>query len=774
MSGKTVGITIRAFDKASATVQRINRKIDTMAEPAVRVGRSFGQLREAVNNNRLLKGLDRISDRTRRIGENMSRMVSLPILGGGALMMRTAVGFDQAMNEVEAVSQAPMEAMKALREQAKLLGSETAFSASEAAGGMAFLARAGWDADQILSGMPDMLNLASATGTSLERVADVASNIMGAFNLPATEAGRIADVLAGVTASANVDINQLAESMKHAAPIAAQYGLSVEETAAAVGLLGNVGLQGGVAGTAVKNLMLGLTAPSSESAKALSALGVNATDAEGNTRNLTDVLTELGGRLSDLGSGEQQAALAKIFGREGLSGATELIKQARTGELAKYQEEVSNLEGRALSMAQIMMKGAPGAMKGFVSAMEALSIAIAESGILESITEVTRGVTEFLRELSRTNPEVLDLGVKIALAAAAIGPLLIGVGFAFKGLRVLGAAALYAAPLITGVKWAVHLLSLAIRANPIGAIITALIGLGYVLYTQWDHIVAYFKDKFAAIGQAFNDGFWNGIVTAFMEFHPITLLSDAFYGLLDWITGMDTKAATAAFIDNMLAGLKTFWDAIPGWFEERWQAITDWLSGISLEGVGETIVQSLLDGLKSDWESVTGWLQDKIDALSALVPDWMKGPDAEGRAARGDLPPSAGLPPYRGTSTPGVTAQGPLAQMRGLRPGAGVTATVKAAGRPAGALTATVPGPSGMSLPAVPQGGAKVERIDVGTVESRTSQNTRIDAPVNVNLTVNGLAEVDVVRREAEAATRRALAEWERRQENAASGALYD
>lgn len=400
--------------------------------------------------------MKRIARSADRVGRQMTRNFSLPASILGGLTLRTAIDFETAMNRVEAKTQASGEEMERMTALARDLGATTAFTATQAGEGMAYLAQAGFDVNSILGTTPHLLNLAAAAEIDLGRAADIASNIMGQFGLEASEAGRVADVLAATTASSNVDMTQLADTMKMAGPIAKEFGLSLEDTAAATGLLGNIGVQGTIAGTALRTSLLGLTAPTSEASKMLEALNISTRDTAGDMRPLPGILADFARSISEMGSGDRLKAVETLFGRYGLSGATELVRLAENGGLVRFADQLNNVTGASQRMADTMMKGAPGAVRELSSAFQEMMLAVANSGILEMFTDITRRITGFIRQLGETNPEILKWGTLIAAAAVVLGPLVIGAGLLVSAITAIGGAvALVATPiglLIAGIS----------------------------------------------------------------------------------------------------------------------------------------------------------------------------------------------------------------------------------------------------------------------------------------------------------------------------------
>ncbi len=440
-----VGIKLTAFDRVTTTLKRVSTSLNKMTSSTKRAVNRFKLLQ--LKTESLRNSLNRMGRGLRNVGSTLVSRLSLPLTAIAGGVIATAASFEKGMNKVRALTGATGKDFLAMRNLAKELGATTKFSATQAAEGMAFLGMAGFNTNEILQATPALLNLAAASNIELGRAADIASNIMGAFNLKATEAGRVADVLAAVTASANVDMEQLSETMKFAGPIAFQFGATLEETAAAAGLLGNLGIQGSNAGTALKRAFLGLASPAGKAAKVLSQIGIRVADSSGNMRRFGDIMTDLGNKLGKLPQQTRLQVLNAVFGKIGITGAAALQRFARTGELEKFTKSMQNVTGRAKQMADIMNEGAAGSLIALKSALEGFAIAIADSGILKMFTDIVKRITAFVRQITKTNPLILKLSFFLGLVVAALGPLLISLGLVVSilpaiitGLSAIGAA----------------------------------------------------------------------------------------------------------------------------------------------------------------------------------------------------------------------------------------------------------------------------------------------------------------------------------------------
>lgn len=301
-------------------------------------------------------------------------------------------GFEEGMDGVAAVTQATDEQMKALVATARKLGAETRYSATEAAQGMAFLGQAGFTTEQIIAAMPGTLDLATAGQLGLAEAADIASNVLAGFGLAATEATRTADVLAMGAAASNTNVQGLGDAMKYIAPLAAAMGISMEESAAAIGILSNAGLKGSEAGTGLRGMLASLASPTREAATILQAYGVQLDEVNPATRSLSEVIHRLAG--AGLSAGDAM----EIFGREAAPAMLALTSKADGfDELA---DKITKSKGAAKEMATVMGSNLRGDFKELDSAVEELVLKIGDAGLLQVLRDGTVATTDFVRAIN--------------------------------------------------------------------------------------------------------------------------------------------------------------------------------------------------------------------------------------------------------------------------------------------------------------------------------------------------------------------------------------
>lgn len=477
MSDFPVSIKLKAIDRISRVTQRATKGLERLKRVTKRLSNHTKLLTD--KTKRLRMAMSKVGSGARKVGQNLTTRVTAPLAIAGGFMIKAAADFEQGMNRVQALSGATGDQFDVMRNKAKELGATTKFSATEAADAMGFLAQAGFDAGQITGSIEPTLQLAASANIDLAESADIVSNVLTGMKLKVEDLGRANDVLVNTFTSTNVDLVQLGASFRKVGPIAATMGISIEETAAAIGLLGNAGIQAEEAGTGLRNVLINIAKPSNEAKRALAKLGIPKSqliDSQGNVKSLTALMEAFSK------SGANAADLTAIFGKRAGPQFAALLGQGI--EAFKKQVEISKKSGTTARIAEVQNKGAAGAMRGLKSAVEGLAIAVADSGVLEFFTNMVKKITEFTRNISKANPELLKIGAIIGAVAAAIGPLLIGFGFMVMGLKPLVALFPF---VIAGFK---TLFALMI-ANPIGLTVTAIAALvaGIVLLVKhWDTV----------------------------------------------------------------------------------------------------------------------------------------------------------------------------------------------------------------------------------------------------------------------------------------------
>ena len=271
------------------------------------------------------------------LGYSLYKPVSQASDFESAMARVNAVAFSGGNNRTAEQKAANAEALKALEEQARELGRATQYTAVQAAQTQENLARAGFSSNEIISAMPGLLSMAAAEGMDLANAADIAASTLRGFNLSADQTARVADVLAQTSAASNTSIAALGDSMKYVAPVASGLGISVEEVSAMLGVMANAGIKGSQGGTALRAALNRLSKEPKAVAKALGELGIKSRDADGNMRDMSELLTALQGKLKGMGSADQMKYLSNIFGTEAAAGMLAVMNSAVDGTLGQLK-----------------------------------------------------------------------------------------------------------------------------------------------------------------------------------------------------------------------------------------------------------------------------------------------------------------------------------------------------------------------------------------------------------------------------------------------------
>lgn len=386
----------------------------------IRAGRAYVELGASMDklNRDLTQAQQRLNAWSS--GARSAMISAFAIATPVALATKTFAEFDDQMRLVQAVTGATGAQFEKLTEQAKELGRTTSWTAAEAAQGMISLGRAGFKSDEIEASIAGVMDLARATGTEIGPATDIASNALRAFRLEASEMTRVVDVLTATANGSAQTLEDLGEAFKYVAPLAAETGLTIEDTAKIVGALANFGVRGSQAGTVLKAIQTRM-ASDSKAQELYLDLGIDITDAEGNLRKVNDVLLELGDRLRNVPSGERLAMIKTLFGQYGLTGVA-----ITTANFRELNDAIDNADGTAARTAQTMDAGLGGAIRIMESAIEGAAIAIGESLVptltkgANTLEDAATRFTAFVQEHPNAITNVVKLTGSIGALSAGV------------------------------------------------------------------------------------------------------------------------------------------------------------------------------------------------------------------------------------------------------------------------------------------------------------------------------------------------------------------
>lgn len=592
--------------------------MDSYRNATARVGKELEQtaakdakLRKAMQN-KIAADVNAKSARS-DLGSTLATtaVMAAPFVG----MLSKAADFEAVMSKVKAITVSDDKAMQQLTATARELGEKTMFSATQAGEAMTYLGMAGWNSQQIMAGMPGLLNLAAASGTDLARTADIVSDDLTAFGLGAEHAGHMADVFAKTSTKTNTNVEMLGETMKYAAPVAHAFGASLEETAALTGIMANSGIKASAAGTALRSGFLRLAGTSAKSTKAIEEMGLSlseataqqeearaalaslgiAMDDTNGPRKMGAIVRELADKTKDMSKEQRLATLATIFGTNAASAWVAVIDQGPDA-LDQLTKELENSDGAAAAMAETMQNNARGAMIRLQSATESVAISIGGT-MLPTLAELGDSLANeaaYVSKVASEHPELTEAIIKTSFAV-------MGMVIAYKTIRavyysVMAAHAAYklmmeservatmrnviasgihrasmiassiAMYATAAAQWA---LNTAMSANPIGLVIIAIVALIAAFVWLGTH--------FQAVSE-FCTSMWESPTAAIIAFMmgPIGWLIYAAMGLIAnwdqvkaWFTLLweDPKAALSQFYDWVMSKLGGLFD----WISEKWE-----------------------------------------------------------------------------------------------------------------------------------------------------------------------------------------------------------
>lgn len=396
------------------------------------------------------------------MGKVLSTAVTLPLLGIAATSIKVGNEFQAQMSRVQAIAGATGGELDKMKAQAIELGAKTAFSAKEAAQGMENLASAGFQVNEIMDAMPGVLDLAAVSGGDVAASSEAMASSLRAFGLEAGQAGHVADVFARAAADTNAETVDMAEAMKYVAPVAHSMGLSLEETAASIGIMADAGIKGSQAGTTLRGALSRIAKPTKAMVKSMDQLGVSFYDANGKMIPLREQIAQLKTATAGLTQEERNRHLVTLYGQNSLSGMLALL-DAGPEKLDKMTNALINSDGAAREMAETMQDNLASKIEQMGGAFESAAIVIQQ--ILEpALTKVVGGITKLIEAFLSMSPVGQKMVVIFAGMVAALGPLLLIAGTVVTTMVKLRIAMQFLGPAFMGTMGTIALVVAAFYA----------------------------------------------------------------------------------------------------------------------------------------------------------------------------------------------------------------------------------------------------------------------------------------------------------------------
>lgn len=494
---RVISTCIQFIDKFTAPSKETLKAMRKMSSEAKAAGKSIKSAGDTIAN----------------AGSKVTKSVTVPIAGVGVAAVKTAADYESAMSNVQAITGATGDDFKKLTQLGKDLGASTAWSAQECAEAMQYTGMAGWTAQQNIDGLKGILDLASASGTELARTSDIMTDAISAFGYKASDSAKFADVMTKACTAANVSVDTLGESYKYCGAICGTMGYSIDEVTTSLAVMGNMGIKGSQAGTALKNAISNMAAPTKNMKAAMDDLGISITNQDGSMKSWGDVIKNLQGSFKGL-SQDQQAAYAKqLFGKESMAGMLAIINTS-TKDYNALADSIKNSGGAANDAAQTRLNNLNGQLTLLKSALEGAAITIGDklSPYIKSAVTWVQKATDWFNGLSDAQVNTI---MKIAGVVAAIGPAIMIFGKLTSGI---GQAVLTFGKISGAIAKAGGVLGLI--TSPAGIVIGVLAGVAaaaFLIIKNWDKVkpaVMKVKDAFTSVMPSIKQTIANAISAA--------------------------------------------------------------------------------------------------------------------------------------------------------------------------------------------------------------------------------------------------------------------
>lgn len=558
-----------------------------------------------------------------KAGKSLTKNVTVPVIGLGVAAVKTAADFEKGMSNVQAVAGATSGEMDLLREKAKEMGAKTKFSASESADAFSYMAMAGWKTKEMLDGIEGIMYLAGATGEDLAQTSDIVTDALTAFGLKASDTNRFVNVLAQTANASNTSVSLMGETFKYVAPVAGALGYSIEDASVAIGLMANSGIKASNAGTALRSILTNMSKPGKSAKEAMEKLGLSLTDASGNMKPLNTLMTEMRGKFAGLSEAQKAQYAASLAGKTGMSGLLAIVNSSQK-DFDSLTASINNSAGAAEKMYNVANDNLNGKLTILKSTVESVAISFGDR-LTPYVGKLSDYAQKLADKINGLSDEQVDLIVKIAGVAAAVGPVLL----------IVGKAMTKGAKMIKGIKKitnAMKLAKVAIGAlNPtvliVIGVVAALAVAAVVVYKNWDKI----KKFFSGLGATLKI-----MAGKFSEFVASSKVKGTYLGAIFQNIGNYVNGVKQTF-----KGIITFVKGVfTGDWKSAWEGVKNIFKGVF--GTLGAVVKAPINGVIGIINSAIGHINKvKID-----VPEWV--PVIGGKTFGSNIPKIPLL--YKGTN----------------------------------------------------------------------------------------------------------------------------
>lgn len=586
------------------------------------------------------KDIEKAGQSISKVGAGLTTAVTVPLAGAATAAVKTAADFESAMSNVHAIMGDTYD--DSLPKFAQQLGATTAWSAQEVAQAMQYTGMAGWTAQENIEGLKGILDLASASGTDLALTSDIVTDAISAFGYTAADSALFADTMTAACTSANVSVETLGESYKYCGALAGTMGYELDQVTTALAVMGNNGIKGSQAGTALRSAISNLAAPTKQMKEGMDALGISLKNQDGSMKTFEEVIDNVRTSFSGLGEAEQAAYAKQIFGKQAMAGMLAIINTS-ADEYDALAASIDASGGAADKAAKTQLDNLNGQLTLLKSAIEGAAIAFGNRMLpyLKRATTFAQGLMDKINGLSDAQ---MDNIIKWAGMAAAAGPAIMifgkvvaGVGRGVQIFNKLGIA----------VKAAGGVMGL--LTSPVMIVIGVIAGLIAIVVIVRRHMDV-FKNSLSALSPVFTSirGHIQSIIAKFQAIMPAvqpvasfianvcgTVITAAVGGLVGFISAsIDTMLNT---IDSIMTVLQGVIDFVTGVFTGNWE-----LAWSGVAQIFDGIVSGITGTFKGAINGIIGAINGFLGGLNGIkIPDWV--PVVGGKTFSMPLIPTLGI-----------------------------------------------------------------------------------------------------------------------------------
>lgn len=570
-------------EKAQYQYDQLGKKVKNFSD---------GQAQSIDSLNKVSSKLNGISGKLKDTGSAMTTRFTVPIVAGFGYAVKSATDFSSQMTNIKPLLEANGESVKQVKKEieemsddSKKWATQYGISTTSINSGMDELVKRGYSAKQTMGAMPSILNAAKASGDDFNSVMKVSTSTLEQFGLKSnTTSGmlkntqRVTDSLTYTANATAAGFSDMGDAMTYVGPTAHAAGISLEQTAAAIGEMSNQGIEGSVAGTALRSTLTRLMKPSKQNAEGMKELGINAEDFKNHALTLPQILDKIKTNTQGWTKEQKASAIAMAFGTEAQAGMNALVSQGGDA-LQNLTDKTEKASGSTKKIADTMNNTASANMNKFKESMNVLAITIG-SKLMPTITPIVNKITDLVKSFSKLSPQTKDFIVKAVLVTAAIGPVLL----------ILG-------QLVTVIKTIIATMAFLV-ANPIVAVIAAIAAIGIGLVAAYNHI----KPFHDAVNNLFNSlrNFFSNIGKWFSELPG--KMQSGFNGMNEWFSKIPGKIKS--IFGSVGSGISS---TVGGWgsqissgLSKAWNSTTEvtskWISDFAK--IGKKMLDAIIGVLK--------------------------------------------------------------------------------------------------------------------------------------------------------------------------------